>query len=119
MFSGFNINGENMNHKVTVMPNKDSIYLPASLKLRSKKIEFIREVELSSNKIILSLRPDVNRKTGLIKLHFDKNNVLRQHALAKQKRLAEFMEVVNVSNKWLATIQGDLLILTPKVVKNG
>jgi hypothetical protein len=92
------------------MPNKDSIYLPASLKLRSKKIEFIREVELSSNKIILSLRPDVHRKTGLIKLHFDKKNVLRQHALAKQKRLAEFMEVVNVSNKWLATTQGDLLI---------
>lgn len=108
-----------MIHKVTVMPNKDSIYLPASLNLRNKNINVIREVEISKNKIILSLDPDLSRQTGLMKLHYDKKNISRQHALIKQKRLVEFMEAVHITSKWIASVDGDKLILIPKVIHNG
>ena len=101
------------------MPNKDSIYLPASLNLRNKSIDVVREVEISKNKIILSLNPDLLRQTGLMKLHYDKKNVSRQHALIKQKRLVEFMEAVHITNKWVASVDGDKLTLIPKVIHNG
>ena len=107
-----------MIHKVTVMPNKSSIYLPASLGLRNKKINFVREIELSKNKIVLSLHPD-SSCTGLMKLHYDKKNISRQHALIKQKRLVEFMEAVHIPNKWIASIEDNNLVLIPKVIHNG
>lgn len=102
-------------YTVTVMPNKNSIYFPATLGLRSRGIKSLVETEVSMTKIIFSLAIDNTNVVNGLKLHFDKKNPSRQHAILKQKRLVKFMESVYEKNKWDCYIENNQLILEPSL----
>jgi hypothetical protein len=100
--------------KVTVMPNKDMVYFSARLALRRQGVTHLAEEKLSAEEIIF--RKIEENKVGrsiAYPLIYNKK-VKRQHGLLKNKRLCQFMETVNESNKWIAQDSGDKIILIPQ-----
>lgn len=89
-----------MEHKVNVMSSKGSLYLPATLNLRAKGIQYVSLDELSVNKIKLRVSKTTLAMTDYRKLLFDNKKLSRQHAQYKNKSLVRFMESVSENTQW-------------------
>lgn len=92
--------------------NNRYIYLPATLGLRSKRIKYLVEKEISNDHIEFYTFEDQPPKgIEFWTLSYDKKNRSRQHALIKATKLIKFMKVVSTKKKWKVRYDTEDMIL--------
>lgn len=105
-----------MQHKVNVMTSKGSLYLPATMCLRSKGINYAAVEELSHNRIKLRISNHSIPSLEYRKLLFDGKKLCRQHAQFKNKSLVKFMDTMHEGKSWKTesfSIDSGLIVLVP------
>lgn len=85
-----------------VMPNRKSLYIPATVDLRSKGFNYASILSISKEemRIRFTKEQENNLTNGVMKLYFDEKHKTRKHAIIKHKGLTSLMYEFNHMNKW-------------------